>query len=161
MNVVSPGIRAKVNPHRDFLLMALLLFVGACGRESIGPEQELRDWVARGEAAVEARDRRELLAMISPAYADARGNDRDRIGDILRAYFFRMNSIQLVMAVEEVTVIGNSAAEMRVTAGMAGGHDGVLGFSADAYRFVLELEKNGDEWELLSARWGALGDDLR
>ena len=99
--------------------------------------------------------------MISPAYADARGNDRDASTNILRAYFLRMNTIELLTAIEEINVIGDSAAEMLLTVGMAGTHDGVLGFSADAYRFSLELEKDGDDWLLISARWGELGEELR
>jgi hypothetical protein len=44
---------------------------------------------------------------------------------------------------------------------MAGTNDGVLGFSADAYRFELELEKDGDDWQLIAARWGELGDEIK
>jgi len=43
---------------------------------------------------------------------------------------------------------------------MAGQNDAVLGFSADAYRFQLELEREGDDWLLISARWGELGEEL-
>lgn len=137
------------------------LFLYACGGSSAGPEEELRDWVSRGVTAAEDGERRVLVGMISPAYADARGNDRDRIENILRAYFLRMSSIRLLTAIEEITVIGDSAAELLLTVGMAGTHDGVLGFSADAYRFSLELENDGDEWVLISARWGELGEELR
>ena len=44
---------------------------------------------------------------------------------------------------------------------VAGTHDGVMGFSADAYRFEFELEKDSDEWQLIAARWGELGDELQ
>jgi hypothetical protein len=43
---------------------------------------------------------------------------------------------------------------------MAGRNDGVLGFSADAYKFELELERDGNEWQLISARWGELGKEM-
>ena len=43
---------------------------------------------------------------------------------------------------------------------MAGSNEGVLGFSADAYDFALELELDGDDWQLISARWGELGREL-
>jgi hypothetical protein len=45
--------------------------------------------------------------------------------------------------------------------GMAGTNDGVLGFSADAYRFEMQLEKEDDDWLLMSARWGEIGGELR
>lgn len=147
---------------RCWLLAGIMtLMLSACGGSSAGPEEELRDWVSRGVTAAENGERRVLVGMISPAYADARGNDRNRVENILRAYFLRMSNIRLLPAIEEINVFGDSAAELLLTVGMAGTHDGVLGFSADAYRFSLELENDGDEWVLISARWGELGEELR
>ena len=99
--------------------------------------------------------------MISPAYADTRGNQRDDIENILRWYFLRMNSVRLVTSIEDITVIGDTAAEVVVKVAMAGTRDGVLGFSADAYRFALELERGSDDWRLISARWGELGKEMK
>lgn len=141
-------------------LMAVLL-LGACSGPSAGPESEIRDWLDRGVVATEAKDRSELMDMISPAYADGRGHKRAQIGNILRAYFLRMNKIELITTVNEITIMGETAAEVLLTVGMAGTKDGLLGFSADAYEFSLELEKSGGDWQLLSARWGELGKELR
>ncbi len=99
--------------------------------------------------------------MISSSYADARGNDRGDIENLLRVYFLRMSNIKLLSTIEEITVYDDTAAEIIMTIGMAGTHDGVMGFSADAYRFELELEKDSDEWQLIAARWGELGDELQ
>jgi hypothetical protein len=140
---------------------ALFALLCACGGPGTGPEAELRDWVERGVAAAEGKKRRELVGMISPAYADARGYDRDHVENILRAYFLRMNTVELLTSIDEISVIDDTAAELLITAGMAGTHDGVVGFSADAYQFALELEKDGSDWELISARWGQLGKELR
>jgi hypothetical protein len=134
--------------------------LSACGGPELGPEEQLRAWVSRGEEAAETKQRRELIDMISPAYADTRGSDRGDIENILRAYFFRQNSISLLIKIEEIRVYGESAAEIELTVGMAGQNDSVLGFSADAYRFQLELEQDGDDWLLISARWGELGEEL-
>ncbi len=134
--------------------------LSACGGPELGPEEQLRAWVSRGEEAAETKQRSELIDMISPAYADTRGSDRGDIENILRAYFFRQNSISLLTKIEEIRVHGGSAAEIELTVGMAGQNDSVLGFSADAYRFQLELEQDGDDWLLISARWGELGEEL-
>lgn len=139
----------------------MVAFLAACDAPSEGPEAELRDWVELGVAATEGKQRSVLVDMISPDYADARGNNRDRVEDVLRAYFFRMNKIELLTTIDEIMVFENSAAEMLVTVGMAGSHDGLLGFSADAYQFSLELTKDDGDWALISARWGQLGDELR
>ena len=140
---------------------ALITVLCGCGGPSTGPEEELREWLGRGVAAAEGGERRVLAGMISPAYADARGHDRDDVENKLRAYFMRMSTIELVTSIDEITVIDDSAAEILITVGMAGKHDGTLGFSADAYKFSLELQKDGRDWELISARWGQLGKELR
>ena len=98
--------------------------------------------------------------MISDAYVDARGNDRADIENMLRVYFLRQHKIGLLTKIEDITVYGDTAAKLDMTVGMAGTNDGVLGFSADAYRFELELEKDGNDWQLIAARWGELGDEL-
>jgi hypothetical protein len=140
--------------------IACIAGLGACGGPEAGSEEQLRQWVNRGEEVAEAKQRRELIDMISPAYTDTRGNDRGDIENILRVYFFRQNSITLLTKIEEIRVYGDSAAEVELTVGMAGQNDAVLGFSADAYRFQLELEREGDDWLLISARWGELGEEL-
>lgn len=144
-----------------FTVVTLAVLASACGDPPSGPEEELRAWVAAGVEAAENEKRRVLVNMISPSYADARGYDRERIDDLLRAYFFRQDRISLLPRIEEITVYDTTAANIVMTVGMAGTNDGVLGFSADAYRFAFELEKDAEEWLLISARWGELGDELR
>lgn len=144
------------------IVAASLYLLTACGGGGgTGPEEQLRAWVSAGVAAAEAKQRRALLDMVSPAYTDARGNDRDEIGNMLRIYFLRQNNIKLLTSIEEIRVIADTAAELTMTVGMAGTNDGTFGFSADAYRFAFELERGDDEWQLISARWGELGEELR
>jgi hypothetical protein len=142
-------------------LTVAAMALGACGGPASEPEEELRAWVADGMEAARNKERRELVGMISSSYADARGNERGDIENLLRVYFLRMSNIKLLSTIEEITVYDDTAAEIIMTIGMAGTHDGVMGFSADAYRFELELEKDSDEWQLIAARWGELGDELQ
>ena len=148
---------------RGLTLSIYLALCAACGGEGRphSPESEIRAWVDRGEAAAEAKDRGDLLEMISPDYADARGNSHEDIGKILRIYFFRQNSIALLTNIDSIAMMGDTAAMVDVTVGMVGTNNRVLGLSADAYRFEFELEKPADEWVLIGARWGKLGSDLR
>ena len=140
--------------------MLCLAFLGACGAPEGSLEEQLRQWVSRGQAAAEDKQRSDLLDMISPSYIDSRDHDHSDIDNLLRAYFFRQHSISLLTNIEEIRVYGDSAAEIDLTVGMAGSNDGVFGFSADAYRFQLELARDDDEWLLISARWAELGDEL-
>ena len=141
-------------------VMVALATLVACGEPPTAPEEELRAWVAAGVEAAENKERGKLVDMISGSYADARGNDRGSIENILRLYFLRQHKIRLLAKIEEITVYSDTAARLIMTVGMAGTNDGVLGFSADAYRFELELEKDGDDWQLISGRWGELGHEV-
>lgn len=142
-------------------LVFALLLIAACGGPKSAPEEEIRAWLATAQERAESKERRALVDMISPGYIDARDNERDDIEGTLRVYFLRQHSIELVTKIDEIRVFGDSAAEVEMTVGMAGTNDGVLGFSADAYNFELELERDDDEWLLISARWGELGQELR
>ena len=144
-----------------FTVVLLVCVAQGCSEPASAPEEELRAWVDRGIEAAENKERRKLMGMVATAYADARGNERDEIDGLLRIYFLRQNNITLLPKIEEITIYDDTAGKIVMTVGMAGTNDGVLGFSADAYRFALELEKDADEWQLISARWGELGDELR
>jgi hypothetical protein len=153
----------SVTPYRTRVAIVAIacLWLTACGGPSVGPEAALRAWVAQGHELAEAKDRPGLVDMISPAYTDARGNDRDDISDMFRIYFLRVHTVALVTNIEELNVFGDDAGEVVLSVGMAGTHDGTFGFSADVYRFEMEFERDGDEWMLTSARWGEMGEDLR
>ena len=146
---------------RTVCTVGALVLLAACGGPESVPEEELRAWVAEGIDAATNKERRKLIDMISSAYTDARGNERSDIDNKLRVYFLRQHKIALLSNIEEITIYDDTAAKIVLQVGMAGTNDGVLGFSADAYRFELELEKDADEWLLIAARWGELGDELR
>ncbi len=139
---------------------ALIVMLAACGGPDTGAEEQLREWVRAGQAAAEAKQRRTLMGTVSPAYADARGLDRDDVENRFRLYFLRQNTIKLLVSIDEIRVFDDTAAEIDLTAGLAGTNDGALGISASAYRFELELERVDDDWQLISARWGRLGEEL-
>jgi hypothetical protein len=139
------------------LIVAVL---AGCG-PSTGPEEAVRLWVDDAETAAENRDRGALLAMIAESYADARGNGKADIEQMLGIWFLRNRSIVLASKIDNVTIMGGTAATVLLTAGMAGTSDGLPGVSADAWRFELELASDGDDWRLIGARWGELGGELR
>ncbi len=139
----------------------LALLVCGCGGSATGPEEEVRAWVRKGQEAAEAKDRGELVDMMAPSYTDARGNSRDDIEDLFRFYFLRQQKVALITRIEELDVYDGTAARLVLAVGMAGSDDNVLGFSADAYRFEMELERHDDGWLLMSARWAEFGGDLR
>ena len=144
---------------RYLLICTICLVTAGCGdgASEASPEDAVRAWVARGEAAAEDKDRGALLEMISGDYVDGRGNDREQIGDLLRIYFFRQNSIALLTSIDDITINGETAALVNLTVGMAGTNNSALGLSAEAYNFEFELERFDDDWQLIGARWSKLG----
>lgn len=146
---------------RLLLVLVLCGSIAACGGEQSTPEEEVRAWVWQGHERAESKDRRGLVDMISPAYSDARGNSRDDIENMFRAVFLRQKSVALITRIDDVQVHAGTAANVSLDVGMAGSDDNVLGFSADAYQFEMELEKVGSDWLLISARWAQVGRELR
>ena len=71
--------RANAKRLGIWLSCGLLL---ACTDPPGSPEEAVRAWVTEAVAAAENKDRRELLSLISPNYVDARGNERDDVGNL-------------------------------------------------------------------------------
>ncbi len=143
------------------VLLLLLASIPGCGGDASDPELQVRAWLDAMHVAAEEKARRDIVANISPAYVDTRGNSRDDIDNLLRWYFLQQNKIALLNSVDDIRVIGETAAEVTLTVAMAGTNNSALGISADAYRFELELEHDGNDWQLISARWGELGEQVR
>lgn len=144
---------------RILIVSLICAFLAGCGPKT-GPEEALRAWVDAAEAAAEEKDRRGLLDLISENYADARGNDHQQIGNMLRYYFLRQQSVAFITSIDDIVILGDSAAELSLTVGMAGTDASPLGLRADAYNFKLELENMDDEWMLIGARWGEVGGEV-
>lgn len=133
----------------------------ACSGPASQPEEALQAWVAAAEAAAEDKDRRALMAMISPDYADARGNDREAVDRIFRWWFMRQKSIALLVKTDGIEMFQDTAAELRLSVGMAATNGNTVGINADVYRFELDMQRVDDEWMLIGARWGELGQELK
>ena len=142
------------------LVCGVLLFVAACGRDPQSPEQSIRSWLEAGELAAEARDRGALMEMVSPAYSDPRGNERADIDKLLRFYFLRQQEILLTVRINDIVLHADTAASVTITVGMLGVRESLSGLAANAYRFEFEIQREGDDWQLIAARWSPLGEPL-
>ena len=154
MNAISATIRiCMMSVFASCLL--------ACSDAPQPPEEALRAWLSAAEAEAEEKDRGALTDRISEAYADARGNSREDLDRLFRLLFLRQNNVSLIVDIESLNIMGDSAAELVLRVGMAGTNNSALRFSADAYRFELDLRVEDEQWMLIGARWGELGSQLR
>lgn len=129
--------------------------LGGCSAPS-PPEEAVRAWLEAAETAVEERDRGRLINMLAEEYVDTRGNDRAAVDQQLRLWFLRNREILIASRLQDLQVVGGTAAHVVLTAGMAGADATGFGLRADAYRFELELVEQDGEWLLIGADWSAL-----
>lgn len=146
----------------DVRLIALLpcLLLVACGSPDDTPEAKLREWIAAMELAAEERDRAAIVDRIAEHYSDAHGNRRQDIDKTLLGYFLRRKDVTVLSTINDITVTGGSVANVSLIAAIAANSTESMNLNADAYRFELELEKAGDDWLLIGARWGQVGEDV-
>ena len=159
----ASDIRAPTGATAWRPLLTALLATGlaSCGGAPESAEQQLRAWVDRGHEAAENKDRGALMEMISPTYSDARGNSRNDIENLFRFYFLRAKKVGLLVSIDDIDIFDDTAAEVMLTVAMGATTDSALGITADAWEFELALEKAGDEWLLVSARWNDVGNEPR
>jgi len=84
-----------------------------------------------------------------------RGNDRDRLLNLIRGYFLAHPSIDVLARLESAELQGNDAAELVVLTGILGRRPGELleGFDGRVFRLELELVLDGGDWRIIGARW--------
>ncbi len=138
--------------------VVVALALGACSRPADSPEAEVRALVARAQAAAEARNVRDLRALIADEYVDAHGHDRKAVENLIRLHVLRNQSVHLLTRIRDIAFPEPDRATVSVAAAMAGRPvthaDDLVGLTADLYRFDLDLvREGGGEWRVSSAAW--------
>ncbi len=136
------------------LVCSVVTVLTACGSED--PNTELRELIERTEVAAEERDTGHFRALVSDRYIDVRGNDRERLIDIVRGYFLTHQSLEVVTRIESIVLSGADAAEVTLLAGMLGRRTGASllgGLDGQLYDIELELIREGGDWQIIGARW--------
>ena len=136
----------------------LLLALAGCGGQPESPETEIRTFVAQAQAATEARNARDLRALIAEDYVDAKGNDHKAIENLIRLHIFRNQSIHVLTRIRAIEFPEPERALVIVMAALAGrpvaNVDELAGLNANVYRFDLELIRRGkDDWQVRHAAW--------
>lgn len=142
-------------PRCPISWVALAWLLTACS-DAASPEQQVRAVIDSMEVAAEARDVGDLMEHISDNYRDAQGQDRQQAALYARGYFISNQSVHLLTRVESLEFPAPDEARVKLQVGMAGrGEPGSGGLSADLHDFDLVLVREGEEWKVSYADWGA------
>lgn len=142
MGVATLNIRAHRVGIAGVWLACML-----CACQSAGdPEAAVRDVIAAGEAAAEARDVGAALELVSTDYADDRGQDRAALGNFLRGWFALNPRVELVVRIESVEFPEPNRArvQLAVTSLSSRGR-----LAVDGERLTAEFVDESGDWRLL------------
>lgn len=138
-----------------FVVLAASL-LASCGSGDT-PEQQVRNFIAAGEEAVESRDIGDVRALIAEKYEDERGRTRRDIVALTARYLYANKNIHLLTRIGELTFPSENRALLQLYVAMTGQNvsdlDALLNMQADLYRFDLELVREDGDWKLSTADW--------
>jgi hypothetical protein len=137
----------------------------ACTQPPPSPEDEIRAFIAKGEAAVEAKDIQTLKDLIADRYRDEEQRDKQALKGILAYYFLQHRTIHLLIRVQSIRFPDTDAAEVDTIVAMAGREIGdtlLPDFGADIYHVEMTLRREDETWRVHRAAWSeATAEDLR
>jgi hypothetical protein len=138
------------------LSFTILILLQACSETAETPEDEIRAFIKSGVEAAENRNLDALSDLIHGNYLDQKGYNKQRLSGLLRVYFIRHKNIYLFTKIEEIDLLAENEAMVRLYVAMAGSVisdvDAIAALRARIYRFELQLIKEGD-WLLHRASW--------
>ena len=140
------------------LLSVSLLILTSCSQDRNSPEQQIQNIISAMEAAVEQRSLDNVKQLVSSEYKDEWNGSRRAALRSLMFYFQGHQSIHLLTRTNDIQLADDGkSARAIVYVGMAGKpvekSEVLIDMNADLYRFDVDLLADGDEWQVISARW--------
>ena len=139
-----------------FCLVWSVILLQACSETAESPEDAIRVFIEAGVEAAESRSLDAMSDLLHANYLDQKGYNKQRLGGLLRAYFFRHKDIYLFTKIEEINLYTENEAIVRLHVAMAGSVisdvDAISSLRAQIYQFELQLIKE-DDWLLHHASW--------
>lgn len=137
-------------------LVWVVILMQACSDRRESPEAEIRSFIKSAVEAAENRSVNDINDLVHANYLDQKGYNRQRLGSLLRAYFFRHKELYLLTKIEEIDLHSENEAMVRLYVAMAGSvisnADALASLRAQIYQFELRLIKQ-DDWLLHHASW--------
>lgn len=136
--------------------LSLLALSGGCRRRQPADVQ-VREAIEDAATGVRERKVKRVAAVVSKAYHDRDGNDRQAVVDLLRANILLRPGLFLVAHVASVVCRGPAECEAGVVAAMARVPSQTLSdlleSQADVYRFDLSFVDEEGAWRVRAATW--------
>ncbi len=156
---------ALKNPKPHFLLALSLIIAmvlaGACSKEELSEEDEVRAVVNEMEAAAEEKDVKGFMKHVSKDFNDDKGNDYDGARGMVFLQFMQAGKLGVFIRKLDVTVEGEKAlvdAKVVFVRGMdVEKLEDLLPEDAAGYRFSVVFTKEDGGWKALSSKWGNVG----
>jgi hypothetical protein len=144
------------------IMLCLSFFLGACHKET--EQDRVKKVITTVQKAAEAKKIGEILDQLSKAYHDPQGNDYEAVKGLLFMYFYQHPKISVYIPSIEATVNNISAHaifQAILTGRNAEGESTIIPQSASVYAFDVSLQKEKDEWRVVSAKWEQAGAHQR
>ena len=133
------------------LALALALVATACA-EPETPEARVRAALGAIETAAEEGDVGAFRELVSEAYRDDYGNDKQQLADYVRFHVLRNpRGREVILRVRNLQLTSATTASVVAHAGFAGAGQSAL--RADAYALDLDLALEDDAWRVTWAQW--------
>lgn len=147
-----PTALAVSGRRRTLLTLVLAGALAACGRDD--PATRLEAAARALQAAIEARDTGDVMALLDEHFQASGQLDRDSARRLLTASFVRFQNIRVVAVTAshrvdpQAPTLGVTEAQVIVT-----GAQGLIPERAEPYRLRLEWRLVKGDWKLGDLRW--------
>ena len=125
------------------LMLWLGLLLQACSAGGDSAQDRIREYIETGVEAAEERSPADLGDMIHGSYLDQKGHNKQQLIGLLRAYFFRHKNIHLFYKIDDIELLDEHHALVRLHVAMAGSVisdvDAISALRARIYSFELRL----------------------
>lgn len=139
-------MRHSVKPSTRWRPAAVALIgLIACSEPDL--DGQLQRFVTETVSAANARDTGYFRGIVADSYVDASGNDRDRIIDLIRGFFFVNAQIEANADIVSVEWSGTESARLVLATSIDGNMNSI------SPQLELELLLDGSDWTVIGARW--------
>jgi hypothetical protein len=127
-----------------FTVLITAVLLAACSARS-SDEEQLRALIASAEAAAEARDASDVLALVADDYQDANGFDKTQLRNFLRGYFLAHPKLEIVVNISQLEFPAEGLAQAEVSVTSLELND------PDHARLKVEFQRSNGEWRVSRA----------